>query len=621
MIADAAGNVYAGSGNGDSDPVLGVPGTPNVGESFIKLKLNLDRLELQGWYNAFDDQVYVPPRDPNGNAALNLKDDDLGATAPIILPDGRIVGGGKDGYFYLIDADQLRGDSAQAQRAAQANTVILQYFLASYNFKAGTRRVPVFLRDKQFNFPQLDFLQATHHIHGAPLALTAGGKTRVYVWGENDVVRAYRYASRISGHPISGGFTDMGNITGLPIDTANSTQLHPGTVSPADGNEIARGTVAASNEDVRRAGMPGGFLSLSWDGTNEQSAILWASFPPFRNGNLQRVEGELVAYDASQFETQNTFSRMTVLWRSRQNPDDDYGVFSKFCCPTVAEGRVIQPSGKGMLFIYGLKNPTGAPATGGYDLSRDAATPGFGGAGGLTLNGTAQLAPPVQNPSGRTVHPISLTQNPQGTLAGGDLAGLPRVFVPTFHAGSVFGTAPIDVRNLQTRFTVRLLSLDANNMADGFTFTVQAQGPHALGSSGSGLGYAIDPGDQTNTPAQIPLSVALAFNVVNNTLSFWRDGVVEQANIAQIADLGTHGIALNSGHALLVTISYADAAKVLTVIVVDTKTNASTGVLSIPAVDLPKFLKLGTPALAHIGFTGGTGAKSAETQLLDWSVP
>ncbi|MFL9912269.1 hypothetical protein [Paraburkholderia sp. RL17-337-BIB-A] len=48
---------------------------------------------------------------------------------------------------------------------------------------------------------------------------------------------------------------------------------------------------------------------------------------------------------------------------------------------------------------------------------------------------------------------------------------------------------------------------------------------------------------------------------------------------------------------------------------------AKVGPLTIDNIDLTGFLKLGTPALAYIGFTGGTGAKSAAQTILDWSVP
>ena len=123
-----------------------------------------------------------------------------------------------------------------------------------------------------------------------------------------------------------------------------------------------------------------------------------------------------------------------------------------------------------MLLIFGLK----PAASGGYDLSRDAATPSFGGTTGLTFNGSANVGTPI----GRN-RPIELTQNPHG-LENDAPGGFPPSFVPTFHAGSVFCTQPIDVTNLQTRFTVQLGAIDPLNMADGFTFSVQAVGPQTV---------------------------------------------------------------------------------------------------------------------------------------------
>lgn len=155
-------------------------------------------------------------------------------------------------------------------------------------------------------------------------------------------------------------------------------------------------------------------------------------------------------------------------------------------------------------------------------------------------------------------------------------------------------------------------------MADGFTFAIQAVGPEALGSSGGGLGYAVDLFDQTGTSARIPLSVAVAFNVVDNTVSFWRDGV---KGGPWAHDLGSNGIALNSGNSIRVEVACNTAAKALAVTVQDLNTGKTTGPLIVDDVDVPQFLKLGTPPHAFIGFTGGTGAKSAEQTILDWTVP
>ena len=374
--------------------------------------------------------------------------------------------------------------------------------------------------------------------------------------------------------------------------------------------------ITASNETITRDGMPGGFRVLSPGMVRILRPPSFGARYPFHNGNRSVVGGELAAFDASTFDHQIGFSRITLLWRSRQDPDANFGNLPKFCCPTVADGKVFQVSGDGMLFIYGLRAAPG----GGYNLSRDVATPFFSGASGLTLNGSANVGAPV---GGK--HPIELTQNPHGPNIPSQFGGFPVALIPSFHAGSVFCTQPIDVTNLQTRFTVQLIGLDKNNMADGFTFTIQAISPEALGSWGSGLGYAVDPTDSTDTSASIPRSLALAFSIVTNTVSFWRDGAISTAAASQIVNLGTHSnipIALNSGNRLLVTIDSFVATKILTLTVDDLdNNNNSTGPIQIPNIDVPGFLNLGNPAMAHIGFTGGTGAKSAQQLILDWSVP
>jgi hypothetical protein len=592
LLADSQGHVYAGTGNGDSRLVNGQPGTPNMGESFLKLILAGNHLQVVGWYNAFNDLDY---RTDDPNAEVRDRDDDLGASAPALLPDGRIVGGGKDGFFYLIDDTQLIGDAADRQVQPHADNVVLQYFFASYNFDRGTRRVATNV------IPEPDQAQATHHVHGAPVVWQADANHAfVYVWGENDVARAYRYAQRLPGQPLSGGFPDQGSIAVAPLITSDWRH-----VIPKQGVDAARGLLVASNEYPGRNGMPGGFLSLSWDGQNKNSAILWGLFPPFKNGNIWRVEGELVAYDASNFDPQLNFSRMKSLWTSRQDPADRF-TLPKFCCPAVADGKVFVPTGDGsILSIYGLR-----AGGGGYDLSRDTQHPSFGGADGLTLNGSAEVG------AGKK---IVLTRNPILPNQSDIFDRVGRAFVPTFQAGSVFCTRPIDVTNLKTTFTVTLDSIDRNQMADGFTFTIQAVGPEALGSPGAGLGYALDPFDQTQTSARIPRSIAVAFNVVDNTVSLWRDGSIGGQ---WTHDLGLNGIALNSGHPIQVELACDHATKTLVITVQDLNLpHASTGPLTANNVDIPVFLNLGAPAHAFIGLTGGTGAKSAEQTILDWSVP
>ena len=93
---------------------------------------------------------------------------------------------------------------------------------------------------------------------------------------------------------------------------------------------------------------PGGFLSLSANGHDPQSGILWA-LQPVENANQKLSAGILRAFNASNLSQE--------LWNSNAaGSRDDIGLFAKFCIPTVANGRVYMASFSHQLHVYGL-NP------------------------------------------------------------------------------------------------------------------------------------------------------------------------------------------------------------------------------------------------------------------------
>ncbi|TPV98927.1 MAG: hypothetical protein USCAAHI_01632 [Beijerinckiaceae bacterium] len=149
-------------------------------------------------------------------------DEDFGASSPTLLPDRRMVGGGKDGNFYLFDPTE--------------DLSLRQIFLASYDARS---------------------IRATHHIHGSPVVFEACDGVFVYVWGENDYLRCFRY------DPVFGVFPGQPNERNMP------------------GLPTAIGSVQASADDKQRIGMPGSFLSISSNGDRPGTGIVWASFPPY----------------------------------------------------------------------------------------------------------------------------------------------------------------------------------------------------------------------------------------------------------------------------------------------------------------------------------------------------
>ena len=81
--------------------------------------------------------------------------------------------------------------------------------------------------------------------------------------------------------------------------------------------------------------MPGGFLTLSANGTTDGTGVMWVAMPFAANANHMVVRGILRAYDASDVSKGE-------IWDSEStgNDNDRLGQFAKFCPPTVANGKV-----------------------------------------------------------------------------------------------------------------------------------------------------------------------------------------------------------------------------------------------------------------------------------------
>jgi hypothetical protein len=94
-------------------------------------------------------------------------------------------------------------------------------------------------------------------------------------------------------------------------------------------------------------GQPGGLLSLSANGTNSGSGIVWASHQLGGDANQQVRAGILHAYNAENVNQE--------LWNSQMvSARDAVGSFAKFVPPTVANGKVYLATFSNRLNVYGL---------------------------------------------------------------------------------------------------------------------------------------------------------------------------------------------------------------------------------------------------------------------------
>jgi len=254
---DGSGNPYIVTGNGSFD------GSSNFAQSVVKFAPRT--LARQDWFA------------PSNFTSLNNADWDLGSAGATFLPNSSLfVMGGKEGKLYLLN-------SASLGHEVSGDTQIPQSFAAVDPTARPT---------------------ATHHIHNTVAAWQSPAGTNVYLSGENDYLRAFRF----------------------------------------DGAHLATPAFAVSTV-LPPQGMPGGMLSVSASGSAAGTGIVWSTTPRVGDANNAVVPGMLRAFNAE---------NLNLLWEST-SPADDTLMFAKFSPPIVANGKVYAASFSNMLSVYGLR--------------------------------------------------------------------------------------------------------------------------------------------------------------------------------------------------------------------------------------------------------------------------
>lgn len=258
--ADADGNVYVMTGNGTFDANRN---GQNYGNSIVKLKLAQGKLSVLDYFTVCNQEF------------LNSIDLDLGSGGPVLIPGTNLLyGGGKEGIVYLLSRANLGKFASTPSPSGCRNPNVVQEFQATdlHVHGAGT---------------------TYGHLHGSPVFWKGPDGSRLYLWGENDHLKAFSFKG--------GKFADL---------------AHP-----------KKSTFAPPN------GMPGGMLAVSSDGTKRGTGIVWAVVPLDGDANQFRgVNGILLALDAQDVTRQ--------LWTSElSGARDRLGLFAKYAPPTVAGGK------------------------------------------------------------------------------------------------------------------------------------------------------------------------------------------------------------------------------------------------------------------------------------------
>jgi hypothetical protein len=314
-------DIYLATGNGmDPGTALAEGRDISFGESFVKLRYTAGvsgvnngkpQLAVIDYWGAFSDF---------GRAD---EDQDLGAAGVVLIPErGNLIGGGKDGIIYNLDKNNLGKNTWNPQFNLP---FVATYLPNAPNGAAGlpTTTVP----DPNWPIVNLDRnlsaqtpSRKTHHIHGTPVYMELATSGILYVWGENERLKAYNFDFAMNR-----------------IDSFR-----------------AQGTQFASGNMPPPGGMPGGRLVVSSDGTIPNTGVVWGVYPTQGNANEEVVPGALVAYDAT---------TLTQLFHSDPARDcapltlpatECMWTFAKYSTPVVANGKVYVGTFSKKVVQYGL---------------------------------------------------------------------------------------------------------------------------------------------------------------------------------------------------------------------------------------------------------------------------
>lgn len=289
LVSDGA-NIYFETGNGP----------PPMGDSFVKLQImpSWPGLSLAGSYT------------PVNAATLNNGDTDLGSGGPVLLSDGGyLVGGGKQGRYYVIDTSTM----TLAQDPA----------------------------GPPYGFDGFQAFTNTYHNNSSqPACAGAGGATGCDAFpGSTCYVDPSRYGNgeicgpNIHSTPVFWEFAHPG--FGYIYEMSEKDFLKAFKYTNA--THHVQETVAATAPERPPDGMPGGFSSLS--AAFGTAGIVWTSWP-LGDAQWNLVPGRIAAFDAL---------TLTELWH-----DDGGYIFAKSVPPTIAESKVYRATGSGVVLVYGL---------------------------------------------------------------------------------------------------------------------------------------------------------------------------------------------------------------------------------------------------------------------------
>jgi hypothetical protein len=646
LAADAAGNMYVATGNGDDTVATLAPPpstTIDYGDSLVRLSLT--------------NGVPVPTDyfTPYNQASLDSGDADVGSGGVLVLPDQPgpythiLLQSGKQGSLYVVNRDKMTSDGSHYCNGCSSDPEIIQ----TVSLGAGLWSMPAYWNSQIYVWGNGGHLEAysltngtvsqsptstsgeSSNFPGSTPVVSSSGTNNGIVWAvETDaynssgpaILRAYSandVADLLYGSNLTNGRDTLGPAVKFVVPVVTNGEVYVGTQDEVD----VFGLISEETQAVAPAfNPPGGSYNVgtkvSMSSSTPNATIYYTTDGNLATSGSTPYSGAITVTETTTFNAvaisqdyiQSTDATATYTIQDQAAPPDispAAGTYSSAqtvqLSDTSATPTIYYTTDGSKPTHSSSQYSTPISVTSTTTINAIASSPGLNNSSLVTATFTI-------NPDATTINfgmgfatPIGLQFNGSTDL---DDSRLQLTNGGTNEAGSAFFTTPVNISNFTTDFTFQL----SDAQGDGMTFTLQnsSAGATALGPNGGGLGYGPDaPG---GTPG-ISNSIALKYDLYNNagegddSTGLYTNGA---SPTVPAVDMTSSGVILSSGDTMTVHITYDGTT--LTMTITDYTVNA-TFTTSWP-INIPQTIG---GNLAYAGFTAGTGGLTASQKIESWT--
>jgi hypothetical protein len=624
------GRMFATTGNGDYTATTPYTGSMDYGDSILNLNLANGVPSIQDEFT------------PSDQANLDGEDGDLASGGAMLIPTQTtgsyphlLVQVGKEGTLYLVNRDNMGGYNATdavVQEIQYAVGVVGAWSTAAW----WNGNVYYWGRDDTLKcFPLVNgqlstsptTSSETYGYPGSTPSISANGNTQGIVWS----IDSEAYST--SGQAILQAHNASSCGTTLYSSATNASRDNPGVAVKFTVPTIANGKVyvGASGQlsvygllgTTQQAATPvitpgsqtfTGSLSATITDSTPNATIYYTTngstpttsssvYTPGTPITVSATTTIKAIATGSQYLTSSTASA-TYTNLTQANPPTFSVTAGTY---TSLQSVTLSDTTPGATIYYTTDGSTPTQSSNVYTsgssitvlstttIDAIAVAPGY--LNSVVASATYTIVPPINFPVGFSASQGLLTLNGSSQLND---SRLQLTDGGSYESASAWFATPINIQSFITNFTFQL----SNALGDGITFTVQGQGPSAVGANSAGLGYR-----------GIQKSIAVKFDLTNdagegiNSTGFYLNGA---APTIPAIDLTPAGINLHADDTMAAQLIYDGTTLAMTLTDNVTGTTYST---SLP-INIPAIVGGDT---AYVGFTGSSAAISSSQKILTWT--